>query len=129
MSLDEAVALSAGTPVCSRSELMDVDLHLLDIKSGDPAIYQRVTRQPLAPTLAYARRLSALGRPSWVRFVLVPGLTDGRDNVERLADIAASLRGVEQLGLAYPLAETAAPSPELLDCVRTQLRARGLVTC
>ena len=28
------------------------------------------------PTLEFARRLAALGRPIWVRFVLVPGLTD-----------------------------------------------------
>ena len=38
-------------------ELMDIDLHLLDIKSGDPAIYEKVTRQPLQPTLDFARRL------------------------------------------------------------------------
>ena len=73
-------------------ELMDIDLNLLDIKSGDPAIYEKVTRQPLQPTLDYARRLSALGRPMWVRFVLVPGLTDGYDNVERVADICAGLQ-------------------------------------
>jgi len=52
---------------------MDVDLNLLDIKSGDPAVYEKVTRQPLQPTLDYARRLSALGRPMWIRYVLVPG--------------------------------------------------------
>ena len=71
---------------------MDIDLNLLDIKSGDPAIYEKVTRQPLQPTLDYARRLSALGRPMWVRFVLVPGLTDGYDNVEKVADICAGLK-------------------------------------
>ena len=60
---------------------MDIDLNLLDIKSGDPAIYEKITRQPLQPTLDYAQRLSALGRPMWIRFVLVPGLTDGYDNV------------------------------------------------
>ena len=62
-------------------DLMDIDLNLLDIKSGDPAIYEKVTRQPLKPTLDYANRLSALGRPMWIRYVLVPGLTDGFDNV------------------------------------------------
>ena len=64
-------------------DLMDIDLNLLDIKSGDPEIYEKVTRQPLQPTLDYARRLSALGRPMWIRYVLVPGLTDGYDNVEK----------------------------------------------
>jgi len=126
----------------SDAELMDIDLQLLDIKSGDAAAYERLTRQPLQPTLDYALRLSALGRPIWIRFVLVPGLTDGHDNVERLADFCAGLRGVErveilrfhQLGrdkwrrleLDYPLADTQPPDPELAERVRGQFRSRGL---
>ena len=57
----------------SDEQLMDIDLNLLDIKSGDPEIYKHVTHAPLQPTLDYARRLSDLGRPMWVRYVLVPG--------------------------------------------------------
>jgi pyruvate formate lyase activating enzyme len=33
------------------AQFMDIDLNLLDIKSGDPAIRERVTRAPLQPTL------------------------------------------------------------------------------
>lgn len=126
----------------SDDDLATVDLQILDIKSGDPATYERVTSQPLAPTLDYARRLSALGRPMWVRFVLVPGLTDGVDNVERLADFVAGLDTVkrveilrfhqmgapkwEALGLDYRLADTPPPDPELTERVRDQFRARNL---
>ena len=124
------------------AELADVDLHLLDIKSGDPEVYKRVTGHPLEPTLAYARRLSDLGRPMWVRFVLVPGLTDGHDNVEKIADIVAGLKTVQRveilkfhqmgadkwakLGIPYPLADTQPPAPELVERVRGQFRRRGL---
>ncbi|HOW46894.1 MAG: pyruvate formate lyase-activating protein [Rubrivivax sp.] len=124
------------------AELADVDLHLLDIKSGDPEVYKRVTGHPLEPTLAYARRLSDLGRPMWVRFVLVPGLTDGHDNVEKIADIVAGLKTVQRveilkfhqmgadkwakLGIPYPLADTQPPTPELVERVRGQFRRRGL---
>ena len=45
------------------AELMDIDLNLLDIKSGDPAIYEKITRQPLQPTLDYAHRLVGAGAP------------------------------------------------------------------
>jgi pyruvate formate lyase activating enzyme len=123
-------------------DLMDIDLNLLDIKSGDPAIYEQVTNQPLQPTLDYARRISALGRPMWVRFVLVPGLTDGYDNVEKLADICAGLKSLERveilrfhqmgkdkwskLGLEYPLANVEPPTAELAERVRGQFRTRGL---
>jgi len=124
------------------AELVDVDLHLLDIKSGDPEIYQRVTGQPLEPTLAYARRLSDLGRPLWLRYVLVPGLTDGFDNVEKVAAFAAELKTVQRveilkfhqmgadkwakLGIEYQLADTEPPTPELAERVREQFRSRGL---
>jgi pyruvate formate lyase activating enzyme len=47
------------------------------IKSGDPAIYERVTGYPLEPTLAYARQLSDLGWRIWVRLVLLPSLSGG----------------------------------------------------
>jgi len=123
-------------------ELMDIDLNLLDIKSGDPETYEKVTRQPLQPTLDYAHRLSALGRPMWVRYVLVPGLTDGHDNVEKVADICAGLKSVERveilrfhqmghdkwqkLGLAYPLENAEPPDAELTERVRGQFRSRGL---
>jgi pyruvate formate lyase activating enzyme len=124
-------------------DLMEIDLNLLDIKSGDPAIYERVTGHPLAPTLDYARRLSALGRPTWVRFVLVPGLTDAYDNVELLADICAGLKSLERveilrfhqmgrdkwhkLGLTYHLENAEPPDAELTERVRGQFRSRGIV--
>jgi pyruvate formate lyase activating enzyme len=123
-------------------DLMNIDLNLLDIKSGDPAIYEKVTRQPLQPTVDYAHRLSALGRAMWVRFVLVPGLTDGYDNVEKVADICAELKSLERveilrfhqmgrdkwskLGIQYPLEKVEPPTPELAERVRGQFRNRGL---
>lgn len=120
-----------------------VDLVLLDIKHSDPAQYQALTAQPLQPTLDFARRLARLGKKMWIRYVLVPGLTDGFDDVERLADFAVSLgcavERVEvlpfhklgeakwaELGMPYTLADTPAAPPELTERVRGQFRRRGL---
>ena len=33
----------------------------------------------------------------WVRFVLVPGLTDAWDNVEKVADICAGLKSLQRV--------------------------------
>lgn len=126
----------------SDQELRDIDLHILDIKGGDPATFEKVCGQPLEPTLAFARRLASLGRPAWIRFVLVPGLTDGRDNVEKLADLAAGWKNVERveilpfhqmgrdkwhkLGIAYELEKFEPPNAELAERVRGQFRSRGL---
>jgi pyruvate formate lyase activating enzyme len=123
-------------------DLQSIDLNLLDIKSGDPEIYRQVTHQPLQPTLDYARRLSELRRPMWVRYVLVPGLTDGRDNVQKVADFVGGLKSVERveilrfhqmgrdkwhkLGLKYPLENVEPPDAELSERVREQFRSRGL---
>jgi pyruvate formate lyase activating enzyme len=123
-------------------DLVLADLVLLDIKSGDPETYAQVTGQPLQPTLDFARRLAAQGRPLWVRFVLVPGLTDAPANVERVADICAALGSLERvevlpfhqmgrqkyrdLGLPYALDVVSPPDAALLAQVRARFAARGL---
>ena len=123
--------------------LKDVDLVLLDIKSFDPATYRRVTGIELQPTLDFARRLDALGNKMWLRFVLVPGLTDDPANVEGLADFASTLKNVErvevlpfhQLGefkwkelqLPYQLANTPVPSPQEIERVQQIFSSRGLL--
>src|SRR5215510_9602015 len=123
------------------SFLSVLDLVLLDVKSGDPDTYRRVTGRDLAPTLRFAERLAALGKPVWVRFTLVPGLTDDADNVEKIARFVAPMKNVQwveiqpfhQLGefkwkamqLDYKHADTERPTPELVNRVLEQLRAAG----
>ena len=119
-----------------------VDLFLLDIKSGDQDTYHLVTSADLEPTLRFARRLSDRGNRMWIRFVLVPGLTDAPDNVDAVAAFAATLNGVErvevlpfhqlgagkwaELDLAYQLTEVAPPAQDLVERVENQFRYRGM---
>ncbi|MEH1016882.1 pyruvate formate-lyase-activating protein [Micromonospora sp. CPCC 206060] len=119
------------------------DLVLLDIKSWDPQTYRRVTRTGrVTPTLRFARRLADRGTPMWIRFVLVPGLTDDEANVAGIASFVAGLDTVQrvevlpfhrlgahkyaELGLRFPLADTAPPDAALLVRVRGQFAAHGL---
>jgi pyruvate formate lyase activating enzyme len=121
-----------------------LDLVLLDIKHSDPATYRRITGCDLAPTLDFARRLVRLGKPMWIRYVLVPGLTDGADDIARLADFAAGLGPlVEQvdvlpyhrlgmhkwaeLGRPYALADTKPPTQDQIAAAVRIFRERGLV--
>jgi len=118
-----------------------LDLVLLDIKSSDPETYRSVTGGDLAPTLRFAERLSAIRKPVWVRFTLVPGFTDDPANVDGIARLVAPMKNVEwvevqpfhQLGafkwkamkLDYKHVNTSTPTPDLVDRVITQFRAAG----
>ena len=126
----------------SDEDLANVDLVLLDIKSFDPETHERATGIEVDAVLQFARRLSDLGKPTWIRFVLVPGLTDAPENVEGLAAFVATLSNVERvevlpfhqmgrdkwdrLGRPYALADTPSPSPDLVARVTDQFRAYGL---
>jgi pyruvate formate lyase activating enzyme len=121
--------------------LSHLDLALLDIKSGDPETYRRVTGRDLAPTLLFAERLAAMGKPVWVRFTLVPGLTDDPANVDEVARFVAPMKNVEwvevqpfhQLGsfkwkamkLDYKHADTPQASSDIVNRVIEQFRAAG----
>ena len=109
----------------------------------------RGTRAPIAVPwartfarrLQFAERLASLGKPVWVRFVLVPGLTDDPANVEGIARFVAPMRNVEwvevlpfhqmgafkwqAMGLNYELSDTPSPSPELVAQVMKQFRDAG----
>jgi pyruvate formate lyase activating enzyme len=126
---------------CDDRFLSSLDLVLLDIKSSNPETYREVTGRDLEPTLRFAERLAAIGKPAWVRFTLVPGLTDEPANVEGVAKFVAPLRNVEwvevqpfhqlgafkwkAMGLDYKHVNTPTPTPDLINRVTEQFRSAG----
>lgn len=123
-------------------DLQSIDLVLLDLKGWDNERHRALTGMDIGPTLDFARRLAALGKPIWVRFVLVPGLTDRAEDVEPMAAFAAALGNVQRvdvlpfhqmgrfkwkaLGLDYALDGVKAPSPEAVERACAAFRAAGL---
>ena len=146
LGLHTALDTSGFLGMRATDELLDlVDLVLLDVKAGLPETYRTVTGRELAPTLRFGRRLRDRGTPIWIRYVLVPGLTDGEDDVRIVADYAASLGDVvervevlpfHQMGknkwkaleIPYPLENTMPPSDESVTRVQETFRSRGLLT-
>ncbi|MDN6487317.1 MAG: pyruvate formate lyase-activating protein [Ancrocorticia sp.] len=122
--------------------LDDVDLVLLDVKSGDPDTYKEVTGRALEPTIRFGDRLAEKGIEIWVRFVLVPGLTDDPENIRKAAKIArrwSSVSRVEvlpfhqmgrdkwaSLGMPYKLEDTKPPTNEAVEACREIFRSEGL---
>ena len=124
-------------------DLDNIDLFLLDVKSGDSETYEHVTARQLQPTIDFGDRLHAKGKPVWIRFVLVPGLTDSEENIRNVADIVARWKGTvervevlpfhnmgadkwEKIGLDYELADVKPPSPKAVEHARDIFRSRGL---
>jgi pyruvate formate lyase activating enzyme len=79
------------------AELDTIDLVMLGLKTWDPERHKDLTGQEIGPTLAFGRRLAARRKPVWIRFVLVPGLTDDTDDMAKSAAFAASLGNVERV--------------------------------
>ena len=120
-----------------------VDLVLLDIKHIDPEKHKRLTSAHLEPVLEFARRLARIGKPTWVRYVLVPGYTDDVNDVDKLADFVSTLKNVErveilpfhkmgefkwkEVGAQYELRDVLPPTDELIERVPKQFEARGLL--
>ena len=129
---------------CDDQMLDELDLVLLDVKSGDEATYKAATGRELAPTIAFGDRIAQRGGPTrmWIRFVLVPGLTDDEENIRRVGQIISRWKNVidrvevlpfhqlgrdkwHSLGLEYKLEDTKAPSPEATEKVRDYFRSLG----
>ena len=106
------------------------DLFLLDIKHIDDKKCDKLTWHGNKNTLAFARFLSDNNKPMWIRQVIVPGITDGEEDLQKTRALIDSLTSVERvevlpyhtmgtvkyekLGLAYPLQGVEAPSKERL---------------
>jgi pyruvate formate lyase activating enzyme len=123
-------------------ELEQIDLVLLGVKTWTPERHLHLTGKDIGPTLEFGRRLSRLRRKIWIRFVLVPGLTDHPQNVEQIAQYAAGLGTVErievlpfhqlgrykwkELAINYSLKDVQPPTNEMLERACEQFRAVGL---
>jgi len=128
----------------SDEELDRVDLVLLGLKAWDSERHVRLTGMDPAPTRRLAQRIAARKRPIWVRFVLVPGLTDDYEDIARIAEFSAGLGIVERvdvlpfhqlgkfkwtsLNIRYKLADVEPPTPDAVERACSQFRSAGLKT-
>ncbi len=123
--------------------LDDTDIVLLDIKNYDPVVYENVTGVSLTPTLKLLDYLREKNINTWVRYVLVPQLTDNLESVRLLSNHLGKYPNVskiellgfhkmgeykwKELGLEYKLSETKEPDKELLQEVKAIFEASGKI--
>ena len=101
-----------------------------------------ITTIDLEPTIKFAKYLAEIGKPIWVRHVLVPGITDKDELLEKLADFIVTLGNVEkveilpyhnlgeykwdEMGLDYELKDMEPPSKERVENAKKIIGSRGL---
>lgn len=126
----------------SDTDLENIDLVLLDVKAFTSDLHRRLTAMDNQPVLDFARRLAALRRPLWLRFVLVPGWTDDPAEIDRIAGFAGGLGNVqrvdvlpfhqlgrfkwEKLGMEYTLAGTLPAASDVTEQAVARFTAAGL---
>ena len=104
------------------------DLILLDIKQIDAEKHKHLTGHDNKNILDAAKFLSELQKAVWVRYVLVPSLTDDEKDLRDTRKFLDSLRNVQKvevlpyhtlgvekwrrLGINYPLENISAPTQE-----------------
>lgn len=127
----------------SDDEIRNIDLVILDMKAFTRAQHELVTGgMHNEDVLEFCNRLAELKRPMWLRYVLVPGLTDIPEEMEAVAEFGASLGVVERaeilpfhqmgkykwekLSLDYTLEGTSAPTNESVATAVAIFREAGL---
>ncbi|MCQ2394954.1 MAG: pyruvate formate-lyase-activating protein [Kiritimatiellae bacterium] len=120
-------------------KLLDVtDLLLLDLKHINPAAHRELTGADNANVLDCAKFLSGIGKPVWIRHVLVPGVNADEASLVKLGAFIKTLANVKKvevlpyhtlgvakwkaLNLPYALEGVTSPSAEELSAAEDILK-------
>ena len=115
------------------------DLFIADIKHIDPQRHIELTGKDNGNILDMLRFLSDIGKPVWIRHVLVPGITDDDGFLRRTAEFIQTLGNVrkvevlpyhsfgiykwEMLGIPYSLRDTQPPDKDRVANAQRILRS------
>ena len=114
------------------------DLVLLDVKQINNARHEHITGRPNSLTLETAEWLEQHNHPFWLRYVLVPGLSDFEEDLRALGEHFAGYKCIERvellpyhrlgvhkyeaMGWTYQLPDTKENTPEQLKKAEDILR-------
>lgn len=119
------------------------DIVLLDIKNYDPIQYESITGVSLDPTIKFLDYLKEHQINTWVRYVLVPGLSDNTEDINKLSEYLSQYSNIskiellafhkmgeykwKELGLEYTLSDTKEPPRELIQKVKEIFEKSGKI--
>jgi len=143
LGLNTAMDTSGFVDVEKARDLLQVtDLVLLSIKHIDEIKHEEITGVSSRKVFAFMKYLKEINKPTWIRYVVIPGLTDSREDVRRLAEFLTEFPNIqmvdilpyhtmgvykwEAMGLEYPLKGVPAPDKKTVEEIKDIFREYGL---
>lgn len=91
---------TAGYGFGQYDEILEyTDLVLLDIKHVDDIGYKKLTGRSKSGFDKFLEALNKTDVKIWIRHVVVPGITDSREHIEKLEEIIKGIKNVEKVEL------------------------------
>ncbi len=134
-----AVDTSGAIPLSACKHAVDeVDLVLLDIKSIDTFKCKDLTGRGNEDALKLLDYLEQKGQEVWIRHVVVPGITENDDDIEKMAEYLSKYTVIsrveilpfhkmgeykwKQMNLEYELGDTPPPQKASIEKIKSILR-------
>jgi pyruvate formate lyase activating enzyme len=125
----------------TKAVLKYTDVVLLDVKSINEGAFKKITGASIKTVKSFAEYLKEKNIPVWLRYVLVPGLTDNENDLHTLAEYLTAFNNIERitilpfhqmgkykwqdLKLDYKLADTQVPSAGEVEKVKKLMKQYG----
>ncbi|MCG8454143.1 MAG: pyruvate formate-lyase-activating protein [Spirochaetales bacterium] len=143
LGISTALDTSGFAPLEKAKACLDAaDLVILDIKAAGSPLHRKVCGSGDALPLEVLEYLKSQGKRLWIRHVVVPGLTDAQEDLERLIPLLQGIPCLERFELLpfhkmgeekwvdvkedYQLSDTPAPQDEFMDKLRQHFREAGI---
>ncbi len=143
LGLNTAMDTSGFVDVDKAKGLLDVtDLVLLSIKHIDEVKHRAITGVSSGKVFEFMEYLKKINKPLWIRYVIIPGLTDDQEDIRRLAEFLKDFPNIElvdilpyhtlgvykweQMGLEYELKDVDPPEKQSMRKAREIFLEHGL---
>jgi len=107
------------------------DLVLLDFKYTSQEDYLQYTKMEMRRALEFISYLESINKPTWIRHVIIPGLNDDEESIDRIVSLKAEYTCIEklellpfrklclekydELGIEFPLKDTPEAKQSFID--------------
>lgn len=142
LGLNTAMDTSGFVEINKAKGLLEVtDLVLLSIKHIDEIKHKAITGVSSNKVFAFMEYLREINKPLWIRYVVIPGLTDDIEDIKRLAEFLKEFPNIElvdilpyhtmgtykweELGLDYSLENVSPPDKESMKEIKEIFKEYG----